>query len=152
MANCESLEKCPFFNDKMAKKNVLAYVYKQRFCKGDNADCARYVVMKRLGKGKVPLDLYPNEMAKARKIVSEASDKGEVQATVCEYFEKCNLFESGVGNLPSTSKAFQEKFCNLNNTICARYMVFVKLGKECVPEDLFPNERGRALKLIDSAA
>ena len=151
MANCESLTKCPFFNDKMARKDVLAYVYKQRFCKGDNSQCARYVVMKRLGKENVPIDLYPNEMAKARTIVLTESANRDNMSTVCECFEKCDLFNTGVAKLPSTSKSFQDKFCNMDHDACARFIVFKRLGKESVPSDLFPNERGRAMELIDAA-
>ncbi len=123
----------------------------QRYCKGDSSQCARYVVMKRLGKGNVPIDLYPNEMAKARALVLTESVKRDIMSTVCECFEKCELFSSGVAKLPSTSKSFQDKFCNVDHDACARYIVYKQLGRESVPSDLFPNERGRAMELINAA-
>jgi len=151
MANCENLEFCPFFQDRMEKKSVLTYVYKQRFCNGDASECARYVAIKYLGKGNFPTDLYPNEMARVRKLIANAKTKKVEMAAVCECFSYCGLFNSGVARLPSTSKSFQEKFCTLNHFSCARYMVYKQLGKDLIPGDLFPNERGRALKLIEAA-
>jgi hypothetical protein len=135
----------------MVKKNVLAYVYKQRFCKGDSSECARFVVMKRLGKESVPVDLYPNEMAKAREIMLSKLINEETMTTICECFDKCELFSNSVANLPSTSKSFKDKFCSLDHNACARFMVYKRLGQDSVPTDLFPNERGRAMELIDAA-
>lgn len=148
MADCESIKQCPFFNDKMDTRHVLTHVYKERYCKGESGECARYVVMKRLGKEHVPIDLYPNETAKAVRIVSSASIDGVDKSSNCECFETCDLFNTSISKLPSTSKSFQDKFCHLNHKSCARYMVFEKLGKDEIPKDLFPNERGRALELI----
>jgi hypothetical protein len=107
--------------------------------------------MKRLGKGKVPLDLYPNEMAKAKTIIATESKGRNTMSIGCECFEKCDLFSSGVAKLPSTSKSFQDKFCYMDHNACARYIVYKRLGKSFIPDDLFPNERGRAMQLIDAA-
>lgn len=70
-------------------------------------------------------------------------------AEVCEVFDSCELFTQGVANLPSTSKSFKTRYCQQDPDSCARYLVQKKLGRDLVPKDLFPNERGRALKLID---
>ncbi len=37
---CESLEGCPFFNEKMANMPSSANHYKEKYCMGDNSDCA----------------------------------------------------------------------------------------------------------------
>ena len=41
------------------------------YCQGDNLKCARYMVAKKLGKEKVPQDLYPNMVEKAKKLMLE---------------------------------------------------------------------------------
>ena len=70
MADCECLPTCPFFNDKMANKPGMAEMYKKKYCLGDNTDCARHMVMKELGKPKVPADMFPNQKDLACKILA----------------------------------------------------------------------------------
>ncbi|MFH0924719.1 MAG: hypothetical protein V1872_03665 [bacterium] len=69
MAECECLATCPFFNDKMANRPVTSEIYKEDYCKGDNSDCARYMIFKIFGGLKVPSDLFPNQKDKAEKII-----------------------------------------------------------------------------------
>lgn len=69
MPDCEMLAKCIFFNDKMADKPGTATIMKQKYCKGSNTDCARYVVCKALGRERVPSDLYPIQIDRARELV-----------------------------------------------------------------------------------
>lgn len=71
MSACESLEQCPFFNDHMANMPTTADLMKQRFCKGDNTNCARYMVFKALGKPKVPSDLFPSQIEIACEIIAK---------------------------------------------------------------------------------
>lgn len=73
MAECECLKGCPFFNDRMSNMPSLANVYKKQFCLSDFNACARHMIFLALGKEKVPLDLFPNEVEKAKKIISENS-------------------------------------------------------------------------------
>ena len=70
MADCELLEKCVFFNDKMANMPSTAEVIKMRYCREDNSGCARYMVYKALGRGKVPQDLFPNNTEMAKQIIA----------------------------------------------------------------------------------
>ena len=71
MADCECLSGCPFFNSQMAQSmTTVAQSMKKRLCLGDNKDCARYRVFKRLGKPKVPADLIPNQLERATKIIA----------------------------------------------------------------------------------
>lgn len=70
MAECECLKGCLFFNDKMKDTEGFGAIYKQRYCLGNNSDCARYVVFKKLGKQGVPPDLYPNMRDRAKKILA----------------------------------------------------------------------------------
>ena len=71
MADCECLEKCPFFNDKMEDMPSTAAIYKTRFCKDDFNGCARYMVFKKLGREKVPTNLFPNQVERAQEILSQ---------------------------------------------------------------------------------
>ena len=70
MADCELLAGCPFFNDKMSDTQGIGAVYKKKYCQGSNADCARYVVFKARGRSAVPVDLYPNMLDRAKKILA----------------------------------------------------------------------------------
>lgn len=70
MADCPSVERCPFFNDRMAQRPAMAAMMKSTYCKGDNAQCARWHVASRLGGAAVPADLYPNELDRARSLAA----------------------------------------------------------------------------------
>jgi len=70
MADCEILATCIFFNDKMNNMPTVAGMYKKKYCRTDNSTCARYIVMKKLGREKVPPDLFPNMLERAQKIIS----------------------------------------------------------------------------------
>ena len=69
MANCECLEGCPFFNDRMEKMPSTANIIKKTFCLGTYEGCARYMVFKAKGKPAVPLDLFPNDTKRAESIL-----------------------------------------------------------------------------------
>jgi len=69
MSDCECLEKCPFFNDKMEKMPSLAHLLKRQYCQGDNSSCARYMVFKAKGRDAVPSTLYPNDKKQAEKLL-----------------------------------------------------------------------------------
>ncbi|MCM2358763.1 MAG: hypothetical protein NDI77_11485 [Geobacteraceae bacterium] len=71
MSDCELLEKCIFFNDKMANMPATAQVIKIKYCTGDSLGCARYVVCKALGREKVPADLFPNQLEKANEVIAK---------------------------------------------------------------------------------
>ena len=70
MADCECLPTCIFFNDKMTNKPGTADMFKKKYCLGDNTDCARHIVMKKLGKPKVPADLFPNQKDAAERLIA----------------------------------------------------------------------------------
>lgn len=66
---CEMIEKCIFFNDKMADKPGTAEIMKTKYCKGQFMECARYKVCKALGRDKVPADLYPIQVDRAQALI-----------------------------------------------------------------------------------
>ncbi|PKQ15346.1 MAG: hypothetical protein CVT67_09930 [Actinobacteria bacterium HGW-Actinobacteria-7] len=70
MADCELIEKCIFFNDKMSDMPTMADLYKKRYCRTDSSACARFGVFRALGRENVPADLYPNDAERAAAILS----------------------------------------------------------------------------------
>jgi hypothetical protein len=72
MAECELVLKCPFFNDKMANLPATAQKIKNRLCLADNTECARHMIFVKLGRERVPFDLFPHQLDKARQILNSA--------------------------------------------------------------------------------
>ncbi len=70
MVECELLSSCVFFNDKMADMPTTAEMMKNRLCRGNKLECARYMFSQQLGRVKIPLDLYPNDIERAKVIMS----------------------------------------------------------------------------------
>lgn len=44
-------------------------MYKERYCLGNNTNCARFMVFSKFGKGTVPDNLYPNQIERAENII-----------------------------------------------------------------------------------
>ena len=66
---CAKLPTCIFFNDQMENMPAVAELLKSQYCRGVFAECARFRIAARLGGGKVPGDLYPNDAVRAGKIL-----------------------------------------------------------------------------------
>ncbi len=71
MTDCEWISFDPFLTEKMAAMPATLEIIKSRFCRKDYSSCARYQVMKALGKEKVPVDLSPNNKDRARDLIAE---------------------------------------------------------------------------------
>ncbi|WP_428565867.1 MAG: hypothetical protein ACP59X_05410 [Solidesulfovibrio sp. DCME] len=71
MADCECLAGCMFFNDKMQNMPAAANSLKKRLCRGDNALCARHMVVVALGRQHVPSDLTPNQLDRAKSLIAD---------------------------------------------------------------------------------
>lgn len=70
MAECECIAGCLFFNDRMKGLESIKEMMKTRYCRGDSTNCARHMVFKGLGKTRVPSDLIPSEVDKAKILVA----------------------------------------------------------------------------------
>jgi len=70
MADCEKLQTCPFFTDKMANMPNTANLAKQTYCFGDKMKCARYQVNK--AGIVVPPDLFPHDRERAQQILGRS--------------------------------------------------------------------------------
>lgn len=80
MAKCEIARDCLFFNDRMAVERQMATLFKARYCKGSNQECARYIVYAACGRSAVPSDLAPNDKLRARTMVFEHAVCGTTDA------------------------------------------------------------------------
>jgi hypothetical protein len=69
MASCDLMLQCPFFNDKMANMPISAAYIKEVYCRTDSSACARYMVVRALGRERVPPDLFPSETNRAKRII-----------------------------------------------------------------------------------
>ncbi len=70
MPDCPCLPRCPFFNDRMAGMPTMAHQLKEKFCQGDNAACARFMVFSSLGPGTVPITLFPTQTEQAKQLIA----------------------------------------------------------------------------------
>ncbi len=69
MAACQLIEKCIFFNDRMSHMPEMSEIYKDRYCRGEHDQCARYMVFRAWGREKVPTDLFPNDRDRAAELL-----------------------------------------------------------------------------------
>lgn len=69
MADCELIQGCIFFNNKMQNMPATAELLKNKYCKGAFTSCARHMVFKAMGRPKVPQDLFPQHTEKAEEII-----------------------------------------------------------------------------------
>jgi hypothetical protein len=60
----------------------------------------------------------------------------------CAFFNDRMPGESGLGSM------YKKNFCLGEYSMCARFMVSESLGKEKIPENLYPNMADRAKQLI----
>jgi len=66
----------------------------------------------------------------------------------CEILGTCIFFNDKMANMPGTTASYKQRYCQGDNSMCARYLVFQALGRPKVPADLFPNQADRAEKII----
>ncbi len=72
LADCVCLSGCLFFNDRMAEIPVTAALLKKRFCLDQFKQCARCQVFSKLGRERVPTDLYPSQSERVAGILAGA--------------------------------------------------------------------------------
>lgn len=71
MGECELTAGCIFFNDKMANMPSMTSMMKSVYCQSDPDKCARLMIVKAVGREKVPADLFPNQIDKAKEIIGK---------------------------------------------------------------------------------
>lgn len=66
----------------------------------------------------------------------------------CELLRGCIFFNDQMADMPSTAEIIKFKYCQNDNSDCARYLVFQAKGKGNVPQNLFPNQTDNARRII----
>ena len=72
MAQCEFVEACPFFNDRLQVMPGVSKLLKKQYCQQDFKSCARYRVRGLLGKASVPEDLFPHDQERGDEILAQS--------------------------------------------------------------------------------
>ena len=71
MNECELIDSCPFFLGELAEKPVETEGLKEKYCRNNNLNCARYMIVQAAGREKIPENLYPDEKIVAYQIIAE---------------------------------------------------------------------------------
>lgn len=69
----------------------------------------------------------------------------------CEILEICPFINDPIEGMPGHAELFKQLYCHGSNSLCARYIIFKKLGLEAVPNNLSPNEITRANMILPGA-
>jgi hypothetical protein len=67
----------------------------------------------------------------------------------CEYLETCPFFHDKLENMPVTAETYKKQYCRADFITCARYRIAKEKGPENVPDDLFPNQRSKADRILE---
>ncbi|RKD21395.1 hypothetical protein SAMN02745883_01211 [Caminicella sporogenes DSM 14501] len=67
----------------------------------------------------------------------------------CPSLSSCPFFNDKMCSRPALAEMYKKRYCKGNYEICARFKVSKALGKEHVPNDLFPNQSDKAENLIN---
>ena len=66
----------------------------------------------------------------------------------CLLLTECRFFNDIIENMPSISEVLKDQYCLGDNTECARHVIFTEIGKEHLPDDVFPHELDKAKKIV----
>ena len=72
----------------------------------------------------------------------------ETQMAECECLAGCPFFNDQMKDSQALGSIYKQHYCHGDNSKCARYMVYKKLGKPNVPTDLYPNMLERATDIL----
>ena len=70
MGDCEYVQGCLFFTDKLESMPSVSELLKNEYCRGRFRECARYQVLKAVGRERVPPDLFPQQGDRVAAIVA----------------------------------------------------------------------------------
>ena len=62
----------------------------------------------------------------------------------CPVLASCRFFNDVIENMPAISESLKERYCLCDNSGCARFFIFSALGKQHLPDDVFPHEMAKA--------
>jgi hypothetical protein len=90
-------------------------------------------------------------IGKLRFSQSEMHNKIEMESSNmadCVCLPKCVFFNDKMADMPATADRMKKRYCQGDNSNCARFMVFNTLGREKVPANLFPQNTDRAGEIL----
>lgn len=67
---------------------------------------------------------------------------------MCENLLKCPFYQGKMSMDSGLGSMYKKRYCEGNRSVCARYMVSSKLGKEFVPASLYPNMVDKAKEIL----
>ncbi len=70
---------------------------------------------------------------------------------VCDLIDTCPFFLQEMTYLPATQNLMMKNYCRGAYSACARYMVYLVLGVDGVPSDLYPNEHKKAQEIVSGS-
>jgi hypothetical protein len=71
MSGCETLDECPFYNNRLDNMPDVSEAMKRRYCLKNFTQCAIYIVRSSLGRKLVPADLHPDDMTRVKILLSD---------------------------------------------------------------------------------
>ncbi len=69
----------------------------------------------------------------------------------CELVATCPFFNEQTDAKPTILALYRARYCRGQSSECARYLIFVAMGREHVPRNLYPSDQLRALALVREA-
>lgn len=68
--------------------------------------------------------------------------------TECDMLPTCIFYTDRMDDMPATAELMKQQYCLGEFETCARHRVEAKLGRECVPESLFPDDSAFADRIV----
>ena len=66
----------------------------------------------------------------------------------CEKLAKCPFYQGKMDMNSGLGSMYRKKYCEGDNSTCARYMVATQLGPDYVTDKIYPNMTDLATKMI----
>jgi hypothetical protein len=66
----------------------------------------------------------------------------------CECLVKCPFFNDRMASKPATANLMKKQYCQGDSKDCARHMIFMAIGGQFVPADLFPAQTERVASVL----
>ena len=67
---------------------------------------------------------------------------------VCENLSKCPFYQGQMAMESGLGSMYKKKYCEGDKLLCARYLIATRLGKEFMPQNLYPNMMDKAKEIL----
>lgn len=68
----------------------------------------------------------------------------------CPYLENCAFLSRTISDIPEMAILMKARHCERSYNGCARYSLAESIGSAEVPDDLYPNQTGKAQLIIET--